>query len=218
MVWVAEAYAQFEDLRVQALGRLIKTDASKVIPILRNIAFEASNPGAARRAVFVLAQSRDPQAESTVVDVAKTGPEPVKVAAIRELGRFGGPEVSHALLEVYSTGNRPVKQQVVVALGERSDAPSLFRIAQSENDDHLRDTAIMTLGRAGGREELRVLFSKASREVRQAVIRGLFMARDDDGLIRVAEQEKDAALRAEALSRLRLIGTPKAKAYLEALK
>lgn len=215
MAWFAESYFPGEDLRVQALGQLIKTDASKVIPLLRNIAFEAANPGAARGAVFVLAQSRDPKAESTVVDVAKTGPGPVRVAAVRELARFGGPEISHALLDVYSTGNAMVKQQIVVSLGERSDALSLFRIAQSENDDRLRDIAIMTLGRAGGREQLRVLSLKASKATRQAVIRGLFMARDDDGLIRVAKQEKDPALRAEVLTRLKLMGTPKAKAYLE---
>ena len=98
--WFADSYALGDDLRVQALGQLLKTDAQKVIPILRNIAFETANPGAARRAVFVLAQSRNPEAQSCVVDVAKTGPEPVRVAAIRELGRFGGPEVSTALLEV----------------------------------------------------------------------------------------------------------------------
>ena len=34
-------------------------------------------------------------------------------------------------------------------------------------------------------------------------------------LIRIAEQEHDPAIRAEAISRLRLLGTPKAKAYLE---
>jgi HEAT repeats/Tetratricopeptide repeat len=218
VAWFTESHALGEDLRVQALGRLIKTDAQKVIPILRDIAFEAANPGAARGAVFVLAQSRDPEAQSTVVAVAKTGPEPVRVAAIRELGRFGGPEVSHALLEVYSTGNAPVKRQVVVSLGERADASSLLRIAQSENDDRLRDTAIVTLGRIGGREQLRVLLARASKETRLAIIRGLFIARDDVGLIRVAKQEKDPELRAEARSRLQLIGTPQAKAYLESVK
>jgi len=219
ITWFADySYAVGEDLRVQALGQLIKTDAQKVIPILRKIALEPDNPGAARRAVFVLAQSRNPDAQSTVVDVAKTGPEPVRVAAVRGLGLFGGPEISAALLEVYSTANMPVKRQVVVSLGERADAPSLFRIAQSENDDHLRDTAIVTLGKVGGREQLRVLFPRASKETRLAVIRGLFLARDDDGLIRVAEQEKDPELRTEVLSRLRLIGTPKAKDYLASLK
>ena len=218
ITWFADSYAVGADLRVQALGQLIKTDAQKVIPILRKIALEPDDPGAARRAVFVLAQSRNPDAESTVVDVAKTGPEPVRVAAVRGLGLFGGPEISAALLEVYSTANMPVKRQVVVSLGERADAPSLFRIAQSENDDHLRDTAIVTLGKVGGREQLRVLFPRASKETRLAIIRGLFLARDDDGLIRVAEQEKDPELRSEVLSRLRLIGTPKAKDYLASLK
>jgi HEAT repeat protein len=216
--WFADSYALGEDLQVQALGQLIKTDAKKVIPILRNIALEPANPGAARRAVFVLAQSRNPEAQSCVVDVAKTGPEPVRVAAIRELGRFGGPEVSTALLEVYSKGNAPVKRQVVVSLGERADALSLFHIVQSELDNRLRDTAIVTLGKVGGHEQLRILFPRASKETRLAVVRGLFLARDDEGLIRVAEQEKDPEVRSEVLNRLRLIGTPKAKEYLQAVK
>jgi hypothetical protein len=216
--WFAESYAFDADLRVQALGRLIPTDAPKVIPILRTIALEADNPGAARRAVFILAQSRNPEAQSTVVDVAKVGPEMVRVAAVRELARFGGPNVGQDLLEVYSRGNAPVKQQVVFSLGERSDASALLRIVQTENNDELRDAAIVTLGRAGGREQLRVLFSRAPRDTRQAVIRGLFLARDEDGLIRIAGQEKDAALKAEIISKLRLLGTPKAKEYLASLK
>ena len=216
--WFAAAYLPDTDLRVQALGRLIPTDAPKVIPILRNIALEADNPGAARRAVFILAQSRNPQAQSTVVDVAKVASETVRVAAVRELARFGGPNVGQDLLEVYSRGNAPVKQQVVFSLGERADTSTLFRIVQTENDDELRDAAILTLGRAGGREQLRVLFVRASKDGRQAVIRGLFLARDEDGLIRIAGQEKDAALKADIVSKLRLLGTPKAKEYLESLK
>lgn len=217
MTWFAESYAPAADLRVQALGRLIKTDAQKVIPILRNIAFDA-NIAAARGAVFVLAQSRNPVAQSIVVDVAKSGPQSVRVVATRELGRFGGPEVAPALLEVYSTGDAPVKQQVVVSFGERADASSLVRIARSESDGRLRDAAILTLGRAGGREQQRELFSRASSETRRAIVRGLFLARDDEGLIRLAEQEKDAQVRSEILGRLRMLGTPKAKEYLQSVK
>jgi hypothetical protein len=218
MTWFADSYAPAPDLQVQALGRLIHTDAHKVIPILRRIAFQAANLGAARGAVFVLAQSRDPKAHSTVIDVAKSGPEPVRVAAIRELGRFGGPDIVAELLEVYSTGNPPVKQQVVVSLGERADASSLFRIAQSEHDDRLRDAAILALGRAGGREQQRLLFPRASPATRRTIVRGLVLARDDEGLIRLAEQEKDSGLRQEILTRLRTLATPKAKAYLASVK
>ena len=216
--WFSETYLPDADLRVQALGRLIPTDAPKVIPILRNIALEGDNPGAARRAVFILAQSRNPQAQSTVVDVAKVASETVRVAAVRELARFGGPNVGKELLEVYSSGNAPVKQQVVFSLGERADTSALLRIVQTENNDELRDAAILTLGRAGGREQLRVLFVRASKDGRQAVVRGLFLARDEDGLIRIADEEKDPALKADIVAKLRLLGTPKAKAYLASLK
>jgi HEAT repeat protein len=217
--WVWPETFQFDaDLRIQALGSLIHSDSERVIPILRNIALEADNPGAARRAVFVLAQSRKPEARSTVVEVAKTGPEPVRIAAVRELGRFGGPDVSQELLLVYSLGNIPVKQQVVTSLGQRAEKTALLRIAQSEQDRGLRERAIVTLGRAGGREQLRVLYATASMEIKRPIIVGLFNARAEDELIRVAEEEKDPALRAQAVSCLRLMGTPKARKYLETVK
>jgi hypothetical protein len=74
------------------------------------------------------------------------------------------------------------------------------------------------LGKVGGREQLRILLPRASKDTRLAVVRGLFLARDDDGLIRVAEQEKDPEVRGEVLNRLRLIGTPKSKEYLASVK
>ena len=75
--------------------------------------------------------------------------------------------------------------------------------------------ARVTLGQAGGRDQLRVLYQTASGDARRAIIVGLFNARAEDDLIRIAGQERDARLRAEAISYLRLLGTPKAKAFLE---
>jgi hypothetical protein len=37
-------------------------------------------------------------------------------------------------------------------------------------------------------------------------------------LITIARQEKDAALKTEIVNKLRLLGTPRAKEYLESLK
>ena len=213
--WVPDTYLPDIDLRVQALGSLINIDTAKVIPILRKIALDGDNPGAARRAVFVLAHSGKPEAQSTVVEVATTGPQAVRLAAVRELGRFGGPNVSKALLQVYSGATDPVKLQVVRSLGDRAETSALLRIAQSEADRELRNTAIITLGRAGGREQLRALYAKATADSKRPIIIGLFSARAEEELIRIAGQEKDPSLRREALRRLRLMGTPKAKAYLE---
>jgi hypothetical protein len=217
--WMAQGFPPDTDLRIQALGSLMHTDALRVIPMLKEIAVSSSDPGDARRALFLLAQSSQPDARATVVDVAKTGPEPVRLAAVRELGRLGGPAISNELLQVYATANERVKYQVVTSLGERDAAPALMRIAQSESDRRLRDAAIATLGQAGGREQLSALYTRSrggSADVKRPIILGLFNAQADDELIRIADRERDPLVRAEILARLRLLGTAKAKAYLDA--
>jgi hypothetical protein len=214
-VWVPEGFLPDTDLRILALSSLMRTDAPKVIPMLREIALDAGDSGEARRALFVLAQSGRADARSTVVEVAKTGPEPVRIAAVRELGRIGGPTIATDLLQVYSSGNERVKYQVVTSLARQDAAPALMRIAESEKDRRLRDVAIVTLGDAGGRAQLYTLYSTAPQDAKRAIVIGLFNAKAEDELIRIAEQEHDATIRDEAISRLRLLGTPKAKAYLE---
>ena len=214
-VWVSDYTAVDTDLRIQALGSLIKTDAPRVIPILRDIALSGGNPNEASRAVFVLAQCGRADAHSMVLEVARLASEPVSVAAVRELGRFGGPHVADDLLRVYASGKPRVKYQVVSSLGERSATMALFQIVQSEVDSGLRDVAIITLGQAGGREQLQRLYKRAGSDVKRPIITGLFNARAEGELIEIAERETDPLIRREVLMRLRLLGTPKAKEYLE---
>jgi HEAT repeat protein len=213
--WLPEFYRPDTDLRIQALGSLMVTDSVRVIPILREIALAGGNPREASRAVFVLAQSGKAEARDTVLQIARIGAEPVRIAAVRELGRFAGPDISAELMQVYAAGNSPVKLQVVTSLGERSERGALLKIAESERDPHVKETAIVTLGQAGGGEQLRLLYQRAGRDAKRPIILGLFNARAEDELIRIAEQEKDPDLRAEALLRLRLLGTPKAREYLQ---
>ena len=204
MTWFAESYAPGADLRVQALGRLIKTDAQKVIPILRNIAFEATNLGAARGAVFVLAQSRNPQAQSIVVDVAKSG---AGIGARR--GDSRARPLRRARRRARAARGLLDRQRAGEAAGRHLARRARRRIVAvpdrpvRERRPRCATPPSSTLGRAGGREQQRVLFPRASPETRRAIVRSLFLARDDDSLIRLAEQEKDPTVRAEMLSRLR---------------
>jgi hypothetical protein len=216
--WVYESWAPDADQRILALGWLIHTDAAKAIPMLQKIAVDEKNPGAARRAVFVLAQSRKPEALSTVVEVAQNGPPFVRVAAVRGLGNFGGPEASQELLRVYEKADTTVKRQVVTSLGERSEMPALLHIALSEADSRLRASAIVTLGRAGGRQQLLSLYSRVDRDSKRPIILGLVNCHGEDELIRIADKEKDQQLREEILSSLALLGTPKARAYVTKVK
>lgn len=174
------------DLRMQALVSLIDTHSDRVIPLLREIALNDKNPAEARRAVFVLAQSPRKDARNTVVEAARTGHGVVRIAAIREMGRF--PEA------VFTN--------------------ALAGIARSESDAMVRDTAIVSLGRTGARVQLRTLYSQLPPPARFAVLTGLFNAKDDDELIRIATSETDQRLRTRARQHLRLLATPKAIKYL----
>jgi hypothetical protein len=214
-VWIPQDWQPDTSLRIQALGSLMQTDAVRVIPMLKEIALDSPDPNEVRRAIFLLAQSERPEAQSTVVEVAKHGSELVQIAAVRELARFGGPKTSDVLLQVYSSGNPRVKYQVVNSLGERSATTALVRIAETERDRKLRETAIVQLGKAGAREPLARFYARASTELKLAVIDGLLNARAEDELIRIAEQERNEAVRAEVLRRLQMLGTAKARAYLE---
>ena len=182
----AEPYDADTDLRMQALFSLIDTHSDRVIPLLREIALDNRNPVEAKRAVFVLAQSPRSDARNTVVEAARRGPHVVRIAAIREMGRFQGP--------VFTT--------------------ALVGIARSESDAAVRDTAIVTLGRTGARIQLRGLYQQLPASSRIAVINGLFNAKDDDELIRIATDEHDQRLRTRARQNLRLLATPKAVKFL----
>lgn len=213
-VWVISPLPPDTNLRIQALGSLIQTHPERVIPLLKQIALDRSSPGDGRRAVFVLAQSGNPEAQSSVLEVAKIAAEPVRIEAVKELGRFASANVSRELLDVYRAGTPRVKRQVVTSLGERADRTALLRIAQSESDVSVRNTAIVTLGRAGGRDELRGLYTAVPPDSRRALLTAFVNARDEDELIRIAQSDPDPAMRQAARTNLRLLGTPKALAFL----
>jgi hypothetical protein len=213
--WLPDSYTPDTGLRIQALGSLIRTDGPQVIPMLKQIALQSPDPVDARRAIFVLAQSGEPQARATVAEVARDGPDEVRIAAVRELGRFGGPDTARDLLQVYAKADTSVKRQVVTSLGQREDRTALVRIARSEKDPHLREVAIVALGQAGGGAQLEALYPGGPPDVRRAIIVGLFNARAEEALIRIAGQETDPELREQVLLRLRLLGTPAARAYLQ---
>ena len=203
-------------LKVQALIGLLDTHSTEVIPLLRQIALDPNSPDEARQAVFVLGQSRRPEAQRTVLEVARQAAEPVRIAAVRELGRFDGPAVSGELMQVYRLGGTArLKRQVVTSLGERADSASLVAIARSESEPTVRDYAILALGRTGARAQLRTLYVQAPQESRIAVLEALFTAKDDDELIRIAKTETNPLLRLRARQQLRTLATPKAIKFLQ---
>jgi HEAT repeat protein len=206
------------DLRIQALSGLMRSHAEQVIPILKEMVYEVQSTEEARRALLVLARSDRPEARATVVEVARKGPEAIRIAAIREMSSVSWPDASQVLLVVYSDGTPRVRRQVVRALGQRGSAEALAEIARKEADRELRDQAVFMIGRAGGRQQLRMLYDSARPDLKEPLIAAFFNAGADEDLIRVARQDADEMVRKLAIEQLRLLNTDKARAFLATLK
>ncbi len=112
-----------------------------MIPLLKEIALASKDSSDARRAVFVLAQSDRPEARTTVVEVARSGSEPVRIAAVRELGRFGGADAGPELMEVYSTATPRVRREVVASLAVLGHTPTRPHCSGSPARNRIRRCA-----------------------------------------------------------------------------
>lgn len=194
------------DLRIQALGSLMRVEPARAVPILKEVALNAGDGEQARRAIFVLMQSNRRDAQAAIGEIARTGPESVTVAAVRELGLVRTPYSSRLLRDLYGSGSERVKTHVIHALGQAGESQRLLQIARAEASRPLRETAIVALGRAGARTELDRLYRTfRDRATKETVITALFTAAGEDELRRIAREERDGWLKQIAAARLELL-------------
>jgi HEAT repeat protein len=182
--------------------------------MLKEVALSTTDIDRARRAMFVLMQSNRLDARTAVAEIAKGGPEPVTLAAVRELGLASAPDTGRLLADLYVSGTSPVKTQVIRALGAARQPQRLMQIVRTEHERSLRETAVAALGQAGARRQLAMLY-RQEPDLKLPVITALFTAAGEGELIAIAEAERDPRLRGEAITRLKLFGTPRAKAFVE---
>ena len=153
-----------------------------------------------------------------VVRVAREGTESIRLAAVPMLARFGGDEADKDLLIVYKDGTLPVKRQVVRTLGSSGGAGALVQIVRTESDSDLRNSAIVMLGRAGGRDELLSIYGTATSDMKEALVTALFNVSADEALIQIAKTDPNESVRKLAIDRLRLLDTERARAFLATIK
>lgn len=136
-----------EDLKLLALNSLARQDPSRAIPLLRNILSNSPSPEMRKHAIFVLAQSKSPEAAALLNDVAmgKMG-VPLQAQAIRMMGVFEGKRANDTLAEVYRTSKDvEVKRAVISAFFISQDAPRMVEMARNEKDLDMKRTIVSQL-------------------------------------------------------------------------
>jgi HEAT repeat protein len=136
-----------EDLKMLALNSLLNKDPGSALPLLRGILSGNQSLCVKRHALFVLAQSKSPEAESILHDAAlgKLDPQ-LQGEAIRSIAVFQGKRANDTLAEAYRTTTDPkIKKSIISAMFITKDAPRMVEMARNEKDMELKRTIVSQL-------------------------------------------------------------------------
>ena len=129
-----------EDLKMLALNSLLNRDPATALPLLRGILSGNQPLSVKKHALFVLAQSKSPEAEGILRDAAlgKLDPQ-LQEQAIQAMAVFQGKRANDTLAEVYRTTTDPkIKSSIISAMFITKDAPRMVEMARSEKDLELK--------------------------------------------------------------------------------
>jgi hypothetical protein len=136
-----------EDLKILALNSLLNRDPATALPLLRGILSGNQTLSVKKHALFVLAQSKSPEAEGILHDAAlgKLDPQ-LQGQAIQAMAVFQGKRANDTLAEVYRTTTDPkIKSSIISAMFITKDAPRMVEMARSEKDLELKRRIVSEL-------------------------------------------------------------------------
>jgi tetratricopeptide (TPR) repeat protein len=135
------------DIKILALNSMLNQDPAKAIPVLRDILNGDQPIGVKKHAIFVLAQSKSPEAQAMLHDAVTGKMDPqLQRQAIMMMALFQGRRDDGTLAEVYrTTSDRQLKKSIISAFFITQDAPRLVDLARSEKDMDLKRTIVSQL-------------------------------------------------------------------------
>jgi hypothetical protein len=136
-----------EDLKLIALSAVLRRDPASAIPLLRGILSGNDPINVKKHALFVLAQSKTPEADSILRDAAlgKLDPQ-LQSQAIQTIAVFQGSKANDTLAEVYRTTTDPkIKRSIINAMFITKDAPRMVEMAKNEKDLELKRQLVSQL-------------------------------------------------------------------------
>ena len=136
-----------EDLKILALNSLLNRDPATALPLLRGILSGNQPLSVKKHALFVLAQSKSPEAEGILRDAAlgKLDPQ-LQGQAIQAIAVFQGKRANDTLAEVYRTTTDPkIKSAIISAMFITKDAPRMVEMAKNEKDLELKRRIVSEL-------------------------------------------------------------------------
>ena len=196
-----------EELKLLALNALQSSSPEQAVPMLQQLLQSTQSLKLKERALFVLAQSRSPEARKLVADVARQGNPDLQRRAIDYLGVHGTEENRTVLAEVYrASPDVDVKRRVLRAYMVSGDRARVLEAATGERNEDVRGEAVRQLGVMNAHDELWQLYQKEpSVEVKRQILQAMFVGGNAARLIELARSESNPDLRRTAIRNLGLM-------------
>ncbi len=208
--------SESDEMKLIALQSLMHTNSERVVPLIRKTLESDASPKIKETAIFILSQKRSKQARDLLVEYARSNSDPVlQHKAIEILGMAGDKESRALLGDMYSeiTSN-DIKSSILNGLMMARDESALLNIARQEQHEGLLRKAIEMLGVIRS-DQMQSLYTKdATPYIKEAIINGLMVARNDDAIIDIIEQENDQELMQKAIQILGVIRSEKGSAVM----
>jgi HEAT repeat protein len=201
--------ASSEEEKLMALNAIMQSDPDKATPYIQKLLQGSGSPKLKDRALFVLMQSGSQKAGDVLLAVAKDNSNPdLQIRAIRYLGMGGHKGNLGALKEIYNGATDvSVKKAVFQGWLMAGDKDDVLAVARTEKSVDLRKDAIRHLGMMGGRTELRDLYKATTdAETHEAIVQGMLMNGDSQGLVEIANTEKDPNVLDKAIKTIGMVG------------
>jgi HEAT repeat protein len=201
-----------EALALAAMEGLMSQSPQRALPVLKKVLSGTQSALVKERALFVLSQMDEPEAQAILLETASATNSPLRREAIRNIGIGGNTKSLAALQPLYAAGDSSVKAQVLEAwliAGRKADVYQAALNAKSEAD---ASNAIRTLSAMGAVEELRKLGDLQKHG--NSLLEAYAIAGDLTSLRKIADGPGDIAVRSEAIRRIGIIDTDAARTAL----
>jgi tetratricopeptide (TPR) repeat protein len=208
------------ELKLLALNALALHSPHEAVPLVEKMLEGPTPLRVKRQALFVLAQSRSPQARTALVRVARSDASPeLRGRAVEYVALFGGPEGQRSLEELYgATGDLAIKRQILHSFMIAGQRERLLQAAKDGKAPELQQQAIRDLGVLGAQNDLGQLYrAELPVETRRHILQALFVTGNQQKLYALAQNEKTPELRREAIRDLGLLSAAGGSAPLATL-
>jgi HEAT repeat protein len=192
-----------EQLKIAALEALVSAPPERALPLAAKVLAGDNSDQVKSRALFVLSQIDDAEAQDLLLRTARDGSGEVRYEAVRMIGIGGHKPAMQELRGLYAGADEDMREAVMEAYLIADDKQSVFEIAANASTADEFDTAVRTLGAMDAREELRQL--RGSANVGESLIEALAISGDAQTLRELAMDDSNPQQQARAIEALGIV-------------